>query len=481
MLKADLHAHSILQPYGELYREKKSKKTELLTNIWYYNKPTLLKRWVARLLRRHTFSQSNFTSAVKGDVHIMGTTLYAPEISFFQHKLPHFLGNGLESIIARYGNDRIYDIESGRYDYFEDVQRQYQFLKDARQNKSNSGQAFEIVRSFWDIEKNISKSKFDVMAFLTIEGAHNLGCGYPDFFQNPITERQKERVMNNINTIKEWEHPVLFITLAHHFYNQVCGHCKSLPDSVEKICDQSYGMDFPISDFGFKVIDRLLNNEGERRILIDIKHMSIASRQHYIEYMEELKEQKNEYIPIIYSHGGPNGRATYGTYPEDSKDKRLNSSDLGLFDVEILAIADSEGIIGLNLDQVVMSSKENLSKVIQETTFASSRRKKYAWAGVIWNNIRYMAELLDKNGYAPWDFFCLGTDFDGAINPIHYFMHEKDMDELEKYLKIHIEQYLNSTECRMQLKNQLSATEILERIMMKNVLRFLDHNLRHSY
>lgn len=479
MKKADLHAHSTLQPYGQTFRERKTKKSQRQTSIWYYYPPKGWTKWLERIFGISSFSQANFTSSVKGDVRIMGVSLYSPEISFFQNKLPRFFGNGLENIITRYSKDRIYEIESGVYDYFADLEEQYKFLVDAMNENPPKGiKGFSFIQSVKDVEDNESTtSGSDLKVFLNVEGGHCLGCGYPNFFQNPLTERQKEKILKNIETLKKWEYPVLYFTLAHHFYNQLTGHCKSLPESVDKICDQSYGMDFPITDFGFTVIDRLLNNIGERRILIDIKHMSTSARQHYIEYLEELKEQKNQYIPIIYSHGGANGRATYGTYPDDSSDKRLNPDDLGLFDVEILAIADSNGLMGLNMDQRVMASKDYMSKLIKRTLVTFPGKRKYLWAGVIWNNIRYIAELLDANEYCPWDYISLGTDFDGAINPVNYFVQEKDMEEFSKWLKVHAEEFLLSPECKLRLKNQISANEIIDRIFYKNAQRFIRENL----
>lgn len=480
MIKADLHAHSTLQPYGQTFREKPTRKSKRKTSIWYYNPPKGIKKWLEKILGISAYSQANFTSAGKGNVGIIGVSLYPPEISFFKNRLPRIFGNGLENIVTRYSQDRIHEIESGTYDYFEDLQQQYKFMLDANHSSSANGKyTCELVKNSADLKKGmrVDHSMDVVLAFINIEGAHALGCGYPDFVEHDLTERQKNRILSNILTIKKWEYPVVYITLCHHFYNQLCGHCKSLPDSIAKLTDQSYGMDFPISSFGYTVIEKLLSTENGPRILIDIKHMSIASRQLYLEYVEDLREKSSTYIPIVYSHGGPNGRKTYGTHPEDSQDKKLNPEDLGLFDLEIEAIAASDGIIGLNMDQRVMASKSHLKHVISRAFLLSKRKRKYLWAGIIWNNIKYIAEKLNAAGYAPWDYMALGTDFDGAINPVNYFVQERDLRGFSYYLKMHIDNYLQGTECHLFLKHQISSEEILEKLMYKNAVRFLKENL----
>lgn len=480
MINVDFHAHSTLQPFSESIRLNKE-RDPLKSSIWYYNPPSLFKKWMSKITGISSSSQSNFTSAAKGKVTVIGVALYPPEISFFQQKLPNVFDNGLEQILKRYGEDRIHEIESGTYSYFKELKEQYQFMLSFHNQKSpNEEYTSKIAKTYNDIEEVLNDDSSTIIAFFSIEGAHTLNCGYPDFWESDLSERQQEKILQKVEMIKNWEYPIVYLTFCHHFYNQLCGHCKSLPENYAKYLDQSYGLDFPFTDFGEKVLRKLLDNTNGKRILIDIKHMSIAGRQIYFELVEDLREKQKDQIPVIYSHGGVNGRKDYGVLPEESSNLKLNTSDVCLFDSEIIAIAKSRGIIGLNMDQRMMSSSAHLKQTYKRALGRPKRKRKHLWAGIIWNNIRHIAETLNKEGLIPWDYICLGSDFDGAVNPIHFFAHEKEIPSFYKYLKIHIEEYLQSTECRLLLKHQISADEIIEKLMYKNALHFLMQNLHQS-
>ncbi len=110
--------------------------------------------------------------------------------------------------------------------------------------------------------------------------------------------------LDNIRTIKKWDHVPFFVTFAHHFDNHLCGHSRSLFELVGKKTNQLQNLNEPFSDMGISVVKELLSKENSKRILIDIKHMSARSRREYINMvMDSHEEYKNEEIPIIISHG----------------------------------------------------------------------------------------------------------------------------------------------------------------------------------
>jgi hypothetical protein len=158
------------------------------------------------------------------------------------------------------------------------------------------------------------------------------------------------------------------------------------------------------------------------------------------------------------------------------KNPNLNPADLGIFDNEILAVAKSKGIIGLNIDQRVMSSSGYLDKVKKETFIGSLDERKKQWSSIVFENIKYIAEYLYSQSEAPFDTMCMGTDFDGAINPINNFTEESAMPDLAKYLKIHLQDYLSDPNC--PLKNiALSPDQIISKIMSENALQFFENGL----
>ena len=473
----DLHAHSSLQPYGQMFKKNPSKRDLSRMSLWFYNPPKFLKG-LGEKLGLSAYSQANFFSAGRGSVRVVAVSLYPPEVAFFKNKLPSFPGNGLENMITRYSADRIDEIESGQYDYFKDIAGQYEFMQRFNQSESpNNNYNCVIAKSFEDIKTATSQmDTYTIVGVLNIEGGHALGCGYPKQEKQELTPAQKKDIIEHVRTIKNWEYPIFYLTFCHHFYNQLCGHSKSLPDILSKVIDQSYGENLPLTPFGEVVIEMLLDKNEGKRILIDIKHMSIDGRKRYLEMLANMKAQTGEVIPIIYSHGGANSRKDYDSAINTAQDSKLNPADLGLFDNEILAIADSGGIIGLNVDQRVMSSEDYVKKVKRKVKFKKKDTRKKLWSSIIWNNIQYIAEVLYRNGRNSWDYMAIGSDFDGAINPVNYFLQLSDMPELANYLQQHLEDYYQSTECIFTAEDRLDPATVIEKICFNNAGGFMERH-----
>lgn len=473
----DMHAHSSLQPYGQMFKKNPSKQDLKRMSLWFYNPPKFLKG-LGEKLGISAYSQANFFSAGRGNVRVVGVSLYPPEVAFFKNKLPHFPGNGLENMITRYSADRIDEIESGQYDYFKDIEGQYEFMQRFNQSRSpNDNYNCIIARNFEDVKKAISQiDTYTVVGVLNIEGGHALGCGYPKQERQELTPAQKKAIIEHTKILKSWHYPIFYLTFCHHFYNQLCGHSKSLPDKLAKIIDQSYGENLPLTPFGEEVIELLLDKTEGKRILIDIKHMSIEGRKRYLQMLDEIKAQTGEVIPLIYSHGGANSRKDYTASVKQAQNPNLNPADLGLFDQELIAIADSEGFIGLNVDQRVMSSEHYAKKVKRKVRFKKKSVRKKWWSSIIWNNIQYIAEVLYKAGRQPWDCMAVGSDFDGAINPVNYFLQLSDMPELASYLKKHLEDYYKSSACIFAEEDREDPEVVIEKICYKNAYRFMERH-----
>jgi hypothetical protein len=62
-----------------------------------------------------------------------------------------------------------------------------------------------------------------------------------------------------------------FVTFSHHFYNELCGHARSLRSIIGKITDQEDRINSDFTPLGLEVLDILLDKSDGRRILIDIK------------------------------------------------------------------------------------------------------------------------------------------------------------------------------------------------------------------
>lgn len=93
--------------------------------------------------------------------------------------------------------------------------------------------------------------------------------------------------------------------MNHHFDNEMVGHAKSLHGIASKIIDQSKGMNDGFNELGWKVLRKFLDNSEGKRVLIDLKHLSVKARLEYYQFLEN--EYTNEIIPLIVSRGAVNG------------------------------------------------------------------------------------------------------------------------------------------------------------------------------
>jgi microsomal dipeptidase-like Zn-dependent dipeptidase len=108
---------------------------------------------------------------------------------------------------------------------------------------------------------------------------------------------------------------------------------------------------------------------------------------------------------------------------------KFNNWNINLCDEDVINIYKSKGIIGINLDQRVLGVSKN--DVNKEETHA----------GYVWQNIKgMMLAVIDSNDpeitskKEITDTFCLGTDFDGFIDPVNKYPTVMDFKQLAEDL-----------------------------------------------
>jgi len=476
----DLHCHPSLKPYGKSFKYKPPKQNRLnrdrKNSIWHYSPPNLLERQVNKLLTLTKFTQTDLTALAKANCNIVVISLYPFEKHFLKDKILgfKFISDILVNLAAGVSQKRIDNLRNHN-SYFQDLKDEYDYymqLHNMAQIIDGITFTYRMVNSYADIKKNISASSSNrkvISLVPTIEGGHAFETGL-DRDKNTADEAT---VLNNIETVKNWEHKPFFITLAHHFYNEICGHARSINIGLIKK-QQNRGLDNDISDLGFKVIDRLLDNTQGKRILIDVKHMSTASRKTYYQLLET--KYASEHIPIIVSHGAVNGKRSIVEWEKsDSKlSKEFSDVDINFYDSEILRIAKSKGIFGLQLDERRIGSK---SAVKSSRIYWPNKKRRYKnKSELIWNQVQQIAEILDKNNLFCWETAAIGSDFDGIINPIKGLWTAENIKDIELYLVEKAEDYLEKNKLNLQPKNQISASEIIDRLLFINADTFLKRN-----
>jgi len=481
----DLHCHSISKPLGQSFRGRSginNPNRNSKHSIWFWNRPKAIQldKLINRALGLTKFTQADFTALHKGGCNVVVIALYPLEKGFVINRLSNGtlmklgFGDLLLNFVTGYSDKRIDHVQA-HDNYFQDLELEYEFLKQLDGKTINLDRqkvSYRIVKDIKDLNFQTVKDRnnFEIQVVLSIEGGHSLNCGLVPGEDTA----DAEEVLRNTDSIKSWKHRPLFITLAHHFHNELCGHAKTFdkgPTKYTKINEQQMKglIDGPITQLGRQVINRLLENQDHNRIYIDVKHMSTQSR---IEYYELLDiDYNDEWIPIIVSHGAVNGsrslgkpwRHTTGNY------RYFKNEDINFYDEELIRIAESGGIFGIQLDERRLASELELKK----SNDAKKRDRKYEKARLVWRQIEHIALVLDKSDQFAWGIQSLGTDFDGIIDPLNDFWTAAEIPDLVPFLEMHAHNFINGAAGkRFNNFNQLSPTEIIDRFMQLNAIEF---------
>ena len=145
----------------------------------------------------------------------------------------------------------------------------------------------------------------------------------------------------------------------------------------------------------------------------------------------------------------------------------LHNQEIGLYDNEIVRLVKSGGLFGLNIDERVMSSDEALKKTKK---YKCPKKRFKATSGLIWNNIEQIVKVTAKESLNPWHSICIGSDYDGIINPVNGFWTLEYIPRLRKYLEKHLKSFINDNP---ELNYGMSQTEIMDAIFSKNTIQFM--------
>ena len=477
----DLHCHPAQRPYGRSFSTDQpgtnDENPKKRTSMWFYDPPKGPDRLLNRVTGLAKFSQSNFAALSYGNVNCICAALYPIERDFFRMKT----GTGaftdfMANIASSLGRPRI-DYLQNITDYFKDLEAEYDFYKqlDNVEIKLKEGRKkYVLVKNFQHLESLMlsADDKIEtVFVIITIEGMHVLNTGL-DGVADETT------VLANVDKLKNWEHRPFFVTFAHHFYNELCGHAETLVGFPQDLLTrQEHGMTYGFQDLGWKVMKRLLDNSDGKRIHVDIKHMNYRSRQEYFSWLKanHAEEYQRKEIPIIVSHGACNGKISFSnpspTPGLEMTASRMYDAEINFYDEEIIEIARSGGIIGLQLDERRIASKQFKRSLRLE--LASSTRRKHSNSKMVWNNIEHIVCLLDKHDMFAWDCIAIGSDFDGLVDPINMFWTAEDMDDLMQYIERHAHNFLSNTEVPLKNAfNKITALEVVDRIFHYNAYEF---------
>ena len=476
----DLHCHPALKPFGKSFKRdpvgQQSPDPKKNTSLWYYDPPSIWDKLLNYATKLTKFRQSNFTTLAKGQVQIACISLYPLEKWFVRNKMKPELLLDIGANFALGVSDARIDFIQGIEDYFQDLEREYQFYRqvDGQMIRIRQGKyRYKLVRHYGEIESYLERDAIQgvrtIFVILSIEGLHVLNTG----LRMPHDEQE---VLQNLETIRNWEYRPFFITVAHHFWNHICGHAASLSGLILKYTDQSEGMNTGFTPLGLKVLKRMLDNSDAKRILPDIKHMSPQAREEYYALLDS--DVRYADVPIIISHGACNGLRSNGNrfvqHPETGD--KLNPVDINFFDEELIRIVRRGGIMGMQLDERRIVSEATKKKV--RKSIRRKRIRRYR-SELMWYQLEHACRVLDGAGLPAWDHMAIGSDFDGIIDSLNGFWTAEELPALAFHLREHAERFLSSYVFKVP-SNQITASELIRKIMYTNAREFLQKHFRNQ-
>ncbi len=385
------------------------------------------------------------------------------------------------------------------------------------------------------IQRNhTQKDQWTIAVIPAVKGAHALGVGHLQLFGAVSRDASDALLMERLDKLKGlgtdsstgkvWQFPPLLMNLTHAFANGLCGHAQALSGSMRCIFeyDEPYGpndvgpnflagLHKGITPLGERVIKRMLNlddesasrNDKGRRIIPDIKHMCLPTRLRYYEILDQANAGKppDKRIPVVMSHaavtGGQmptsvdlNGLTLEQYLLQTDEDYTYNHSagfnpwSINLYNEELLRIHETRGLLGLIMDERVLAGKKKIAKLkaaIEGRAGLRNPFRGYSYTGMctklLTDQIFHVVDTVFKNATSippaqVWDIFCIGSDFDGQINPLDYITEATDFPQM----KVELIRQLGEARFAPYLAGQLPA-QLAEKICQENVIGFLERNL----
>jgi hypothetical protein len=512
---ADLHVHPSMKPFH-------SGRTGSRKTIWVRFDENNACESVSdkkSIKKMGKVSQASLDQCLQSRTLLLFASLYPVELPWFKmtriagivvgkKKLPiaKCLTNFDDSVLMQDFINLVDYPQQFSFNYFQRLTDEYIFVAEHEDPKEN--QKVRVLKDFSDYENwkkevevaDVNSTIPPVGLIINIEGAH-VFLDFQDFDKYesydyetvsnagwPEYESYRTRILERVEAVKRWgpgsngDHAPLYISFAHHFWNLLTGHAASMGKCV---LNQKEGLDGDITPLGLSVIHKLLEKgENMRRILIDIKHLSVKTRHTFYKLHNDYSLQQ-DLFPIIASHA-----AVTGLPYDGGNHPYFNSADINLFDQDIKEIYQSRGLIGIMLEEGRLLN-ETATDGLAQTHGDTAVQGAGMCAQILLGQLLHVVNICRcKEG---WDIVCIGSDFDGMINSLDAFSSVLDYPALLESIRdlLTTEQSILSidwsltdlnrddttvlfdSEAIHRLKFGLQPDEIVEKIAYKNIEGFL--------
>ncbi|GGF04833.1 membrane dipeptidase [Hymenobacter cavernae] len=362
----DLHAHPVLKAHLS------GTQTANRRPVWSSDQDDIpvaspLVLFMRNILRH----QANLYQLEAGEVSLSVSVHHSPEIGMVESNLFQKVADQIPSFVSPALLREIQQVgKPGKRTYFDHLRDSLALLPDDLTGPQ--GQRVNVLRSLAEYDP-------EALNFIrAIEGAH---CLYSD--------PAGETAADNLQKLLDEGHRFLYLTLAHLTDNQICTHAFGMRMKVGPVTVSSNVIFFPNGAGLRETGKNLIRTALKAGVLIDVKHLSRASRMQYY----ELRETEFPNAPILCSHGAAAGcsrdkppirKAVVhrteknlvvvhykqgGFFKPRITPQDFNCWSINLYDEDIREIVKSGGMIGISLDKRILGVNKTAKEIFSREEY----------------------------------------------------------------------------------------------------------------
>ena len=456
-------------------------------------------------------SQASLQQLIKGKVNLVTIALHPPESNMMKDGLINEIA--AEEQTQYINLQRVRDISSGDI-YFRMLNEE---LANLKAHLSRQGKKLKLIKKISEYKANDLDT---IHAVFSVEGPH----AFHGARQGKTETEIMTEFWQNFETFTA-ANRILSMNIAHLQDNLFCTHAFGIQIFKQ---EPFYPNGNGITHHGFRLLQKL----KEKKILIDIKHTSLYARKQLYDYL-----LNDDDLPLVCTHAGLTGiektkRGIFFQHQESEGDHlkirhykpagyiggtSFNPNSINLYDEDVQQILLSggvTGIIGLSLDQRILGVPDesmmgpDYFEDIYEEEVISPQEKDYFTnvhtgtpdshdihevsdmtlevrqdypifhARHFLNQVFHMFRIADKysiNKALVAKRICIGSDFDGLINPVDCCQNVTQYDSFKKLLLRNFGAWENefADVSGYRVSDFISPADLLENIFYRNAVEFL--------
>lgn len=457
-------------------------------------------------------SQASLSQLTSVGMNLVAIALHPPEAAMMNDGLIRKIADEEQTHFINMA--KVSDIGTGNI-YFRLMNEELDHLE---QHLQHQGRRLKILNNMGEYN---AADLNTVHAILNVEGPHAF---YGERAGKTLAQIMSD-VRENFRQFTEDRGVRIFaMNIAHLEKNDFCNHAFGIQIFKQ---DPFFPKDNGISDEGLQLLQMM----QEKNILCDIKHTSLFARQQ----IYGLGWHGGNW-PLVCTHAGLTGihshnRRRYFLQHRKFGDGYLrvkhykpngylagtsfNACSINLYDDDVVTIINSGGLIGLSLDQRILGTPEDgmqspdyLDEIYDEEVISAGEREWFRGtsrpfigddfvlksedistardrqrsdmfhARHFMNQVFHLFAIARKNDITDATMtqrICIGSDFDGMINPVDCCKNVTGLTYFKDLLLTNYSQWEDEFEPdRFRISDFISPQDLFENIFYRNGRAFLE-------